>query len=161
MLQIPRWLGLVIFVALCLAAGGLGAMATTPEIDNWYRTLDKPSWNPPDYVFGPVWTLLYVLMGLAAWRIWQFAGLRQAATPLGLFMIQLLLNIAWSWIFFGAHAIGAALVEIVLLWAAILATTIAFFRRSPLAGGLMLPYLAWVTFASLLNYAIWRLNSGA
>lgn len=155
-----RWIGLVLFVLICLGAGGLGAVATTPEIDGWYRTVAKPEWNPPDWVFGPVWTTLFVLMGISAWLVWKPAGFKYAATPLSLFALQLILNVAWSWIFFGLHQIGWAAVEIVILWMAILATTIAFFRRSKSAGWLLVPYLSWVTFASLLNFTIWRLNFG-
>ena len=153
-----RWIGLVAFIAVCLAAGSLGAIATTPEIDGWYRTLAKPTWNPPAGVFGPVWTTLYVLMALAAWLVWKPAGFQAAALPLTLFGGQLVLNVAWSWIFFGMHQPGWAFVEIVILWLAIAATTWAFFRRSPLAGWLLVPYLAWVSFAAVLNFTIWRLN---
>ena len=158
MTQAARWIGLAFFVLLCLGAGGLGAIATTPEIDAWYKTIEKPSFNPPDWIFGPVWTTLYVLMGIAAWLVWKRAGLKAAALPLGLFALQLLLNTAWSWIFFNMHLIGWAAVEIVLLWLAILATTVAFFKNSKLAGWLMVPYLAWVSFACVLNFALWRLN---
>lgn len=154
-----RWIGLIIFIVICLGAGALGAIATTPEIEGWYRTIAKPSWNPPDWIFGPVWTTLYVLMAVAAWLIWRPAGYSAAATPLTLFAGQLLLNIAWSWIFFSLHQPGWAFAEIVLLWLAIVATTAAFFRSLPLAGCLMLPYLAWVSFAAVLNFTIWQLNS--
>jgi len=155
-----RWIGLVVFVMVCLAAGGLGAVATTPEIGGWYKTLGKPSWNPPDRVFGPVWTTLFVLMGIAAWLVWQRDGFKAAAKPLSLFAVQLVLNVAWSWIFFGLHQPGWAFVEIVILWLAILATTILFFRCSKIAGWLLVPYLAWVSFASVLNFTIWRMNMG-
>lgn len=151
---------MVVFVVTCLGAGGLGAIATTPEIDGWYATIAKPDWNPPSYVFGPVWTTLYVMMAIAAWLVWNPAGFRAAAMPLTLFAIQLGLNVAWSWIFFGAHQPGWAFAEILVLWLAIVATTFAFFRRSRYAGWLLLPYLAWVSFASLLNFAIWRLSAG-
>jgi tryptophan-rich sensory protein len=153
-----RWTGLAIFIAVCLGAGGLGAIATTPEIDGWYRTLAKPAWNPPDSVFGPVWTTLYVLMAIAAWVVWNQEGGKAAGTPLKLFGVQLALNVAWSWIFFGVHQPGWAFVEIVILWLAILASTVAFFRRSKIAGWLLMPYLAWVSFAAVLNFSIWRLN---
>ena len=155
-----RWIGLVVFVAVCLGAGGLGAMATTPEIDSWYKTIEKPSWNPPDYVFGPVWTTLFVMMAIAAWTIWKQDGFQKTATPLTLFFLQLALNVGWSWIFFGFHQIGWAFAEIIVLWLTIVMTTIAFFRRSKIAGWLMMPYLAWVSFASVLNFTIWRLNTG-
>lgn len=153
-----RWIVLVIFLAVCLGAGGLGAIATTPEIEGWYRTLAKPSWNPPDYVFGPVWTTLYVWMAIAAWLVWKPEGFRAAAMPLALFASQLVLNIAWSFIFFGMHQPGWALLEIVFLWLAIVATTVSFSRRSRVAGWLLAPYLAWVSFAAVLNAVIWRMN---
>jgi len=149
---------LVIFIVVCLGAGGLGSVATTPEIDGWYRTLAKPSWNPPDYVFGPVWTALYILMAIAAWLVWKPAGLKAAALPLSLFAVQLLLNVAWSWIFFGLHQTGWAFAELVILWLAITATMITFFHRSTLAGWLLVPYVAWVSFAGALNFALWRMN---
>ncbi|MBL6706830.1 MAG: tryptophan-rich sensory protein [Planctomycetaceae bacterium] len=155
-----RWIGLALFVLVCLGVGGLGAVATTPEIDGWYRTVVKPEWNPPSWVFGPVWTTLFVLMGISAWLVWMPAGFKEASTPLSLFAAQLILNVAWSWIFFGMHQIGWAAVEIVILWMAILATTVAFFRLSTAAGWLLVPYLGWVTFASVLNFMIWRLNAG-
>ncbi|QDV22572.1 TspO/MBR family protein [Aureliella helgolandensis] len=151
-------LGLAVCIAICLGAAGLGAIATTPEIDDWYKTLAKPSWNPPAYLFGPVWTTLFVMMAIAAWLVWKPAGLQAAKRPLCLFTLQLVLNVAWSWVFFHFHQPGWAFVEIVILWIAIFATTVAFFRRSKLAGGLLLPYLAWVTFASVLNFTIWQLN---
>ena len=153
-----HWIGLLIIVTICLGAGGLGAAATTPEIDGWYMTIEKPSWNPPDYIFGPVWATLYIMMAVAAWLVWKPEGFKGAATTLTLFAAQLGLNVAWSWIFFGMHQPGWAFVEIVILWLAIVATTIAFFQKSKIAGGLMVPYLAWVSFASVLNFAIWRLN---
>lgn len=154
-------LGLAVCVLICLSAGGLGAVATTPEIDGWYKTLAKPSWNPPAAVFGPVWTTLFILMGIATWRIWKSAGMRNAALPLGLFAVQLILNVAWSWIFFGMHQPSWAFAEILLLWLAIAATAIAFFRRDLLAGSLLIPYLAWVSFAAVLNFTIWQLNAAA
>ncbi len=159
MIKRAEWIGLIVFIFVCLGAAGLGAVATTPEIDGWYKSLDKPTWNPPSYIFGPVWTTLYVMMAIAAWMVWRQAGLAAARLPLTLFAIQLVLNVAWSWIFFGMHQPGWALIDIGLLWLAILATTLLFINRSRAAGALMLPYLAWVSFASLLNFAIWRLNA--
>ena len=155
-----RWIGLAIFIGVCLGAGGLGAIATTPEIDGWYRTLAKPTWNPPDSVFGPVWTTLFILMAIAAWLVWQREGFKAAALPMTLFGVQLVLNVSWSWVFFGMHQPGWAFVEIVILWLAIVATTAAFFRRSQIAGCLLVPYLGWVSFAAVLNFTIWRLNTG-
>jgi tryptophan-rich sensory protein len=158
MTRLARLIGLAVLIAICLGAGGLGAIATTPEIDGWYRSLAKPTWNPPDSVFGPVWTTLFVMMAIAAWLVWKPAGVKAAATPLALFASQLVLNVAWSWIFFGMHQPGWAFVEIVALWMAIVATTVAFFRRSKVAGCLLVPYLAWVSFAAVLNFTIWMLN---
>ena len=158
MTETQRWIGLVIFIVVCLGAGGLGAFATTPEIGGWYQTIAKPSWNPPAFVFGPVWTTLYIMMAIAAWLIWKPAGFKAAGAPLALFGGQLMLNIAWSFLFFGLHQPGWAFGEIVLLWLAIAATMASFFRRSQLAGWLLAPYLAWVSFASVLNFALWRLN---
>lgn len=147
------------FVAVSLAAGAIGSLATAQAIPTWYPTLAKPAWNPPSWVFGPVWTTLYVLMGAAAWLVWQRSrGLREVRVPMALFALQLVLNAAWSLIFFGLHALGAAFVEILLLWLAILATLLSFWRVRPLAGALLLPYLGWVSFASGLTYAVWRLN---
>jgi len=156
---LARWAGLVTFIVLCLGAGGLGAIATTPEIPTWYQDLVKPSWNPPAYLFGPVWTALFVMMAIAGWLVWKPRGFTQAAVPLTLFGSQLVLNVAWSWIFFGAHQPGWAFLEIIVLWLAILATTASFFRSDKTAGWLMIPYLAWVSFASVLNFTIWRLNT--
>ena len=150
---------MIISIAICLGAGGLGAIATTPEIDGWYKTIEKPSWNPPGYVFGPVWTALYIMMGVAAWLVWKREGFKKAKISLVLFGVQLLLNVVWSWIFFNLHQPGWAFVEIVVLWIAIVATTVAFFKRQKIAGWLMMPYLAWVSFASVLNFTIWQLNS--
>ena len=158
MTERTRWIGLAIFLGICLGAGGLGAIATTPEIDGWYRTVAKPTWNPPNSVFGPVWTTLFVMMAIAAWLVWRPAGFIAAKVPLLLFTAQLALNVAWSWIFFGLHQPGWAFVEIVFLWAAIAVTMRAFFLRSQFAGCLLVPYLTWVSFATVLNFAIWRLN---
>jgi translocator protein len=148
----------VVILVICFAAAGLGSVATTPNIPTWYATLAKPSWNPPNWLFGPVWTALYVCMSVAAWLVWRQGGLQQARTPLTLFAVQLALNAGWSWLFFWFHMPGPAFVEILVLLTAIAATTIAFWPRSLAAGILMLPYLGWVAFASVLNFEIWRLN---
>ena len=158
MTQRTRWIGLAIFLVACLGAGGLGAIATTPEIESWYKTIRKPWWNPPNYVFGPVWTTLFILMAIAGWLVWKPSGFRLAVLPLALFVVQLILNVTWSWIFFGLHLPGWAFAEIVVLWLAIVATTAAFFRCSKVAGWLLMPYLAWVGFAGFLNFTIWQLN---
>ncbi len=152
-------LGLLLFLGLSFAAALIGSLFTGAAITTWYDTIAKPSWTPPNWIFGPVWTLLYLAMAVAAWLVWRQAGWSQAATGLTLFFVQLVLNAAWSALFFGARNPGLAFAEILLLWCAILATLLAFWRVRPLAGMLFVPYLAWVTFASALNYAIWRLNS--
>ena len=103
-----HWISLIVFLIVCLGAGGLGAIATTPEIDDWYKTVAKPSRSPPDSVFGPVWTTLYILMAIAAWLVWKPAGFRDTVVPLTLFGLQLVLNVCWSWIFFGMHQPGWA-----------------------------------------------------
>jgi benzodiazapine receptor len=151
-----RWPALVVLIVVCFAVGGLGGLATAPNIPTWYAGLQKPSWTPPDSVFGPVWSALYLAMAVAAWLVWRKGD---AALPLTIFAVQLALNGAWSWLFFALHSLGAAFVDVVLLWAAIVATTVVFWRRSAAAGLLLLPYLAWVSFAAVLNLAIWRLNA--
>lgn len=154
-----RWIGLVVSILICFAAAGIGSLATTPQIPGWYANLAKPAWTPPGWIFGPVWTLLYLMMAVAAWLVWRQAGFAGAKLPLALFAIQLALNSLWSVLFFGLQNPGAAAVEIILLWAAILATMVTFWRRSRVAGGLLAPYLAWVSFAAVLNVAIWRMNA--
>ena len=149
------WLALVVLLILCFAVAGVGGLATAPSIPNWYAGLAKPSWTPPGWIFGPVWSVLYLSMAVAAWLVWRQAVAR-AAVPMTLFGIQLVFNAAWSWLFFGLHSPGAASVDIVLLWMAIAATTVVFWRRSTLAGILFVPYLIWVSFAAVLNFAIWR-----
>ncbi|MDZ4821050.1 MAG: TspO/MBR family protein [Planctomycetota bacterium] len=151
-------LGLVIALTLCLAAGGLGSLATTPKIDGWYATIVKPSWNPPAAVFGPVWTVLYIMMGISTWLVWRNAGWGAANPALLAFGVQLILNTLWSFLFFGLENPGLAAIGIELLWLAILVTIILFWRHSRAAAWLLVPYLAWVTFASALNFTIWQLN---
>ena len=153
-----RWLALVFWFVLCFGVAGLGGRWSAGEITGWYRTLARPTIAPPNWVFGPVWTLLYGLMAFAAWRVWLAPPSPARGWALGLFLVQLALNLAWTWIFFRQHALGAALIEVVILWAVIGATTVAFSRVGAGAGWLMAPYLAWVTFASVLNGAFWRLN---
>jgi benzodiazapine receptor len=150
--------GLVLFVALCLGIAALGAAVTATSVKTWYANLAKPSFNPPDAVFGPVWTVLYILMGIAAWRVWRIADRDTARGPLTLFALQLALNLGWSVVFFGLQKIGAAVATIVVLWVAILVTMLAFRTVDRVAALLMAPYLAWVTFATVLNIAVWQLN---
>jgi tryptophan-rich sensory protein len=153
------WAGLFLFVAVCFAVAGTGGAVTAPKIGTWYATLAKPSWTPPDWIFAPVWSLLYLSMAVAAWLVWRQSGWAGAVAPLTLFGVQLLLNASWSWVFFGLERPGLALADVLLLLAAIAATTVAFWRRSKLAGMLFLPCLTWVGFASALNFAVWRLNA--
>lgn len=152
-------IGLAVFLALCFCVAGLGSMATVPNVPTWYAGLAKPTWTPPGWLFGPVWTLLYFSMAFAAWLVWRRDGWSNARLPLAMFAVQLALNAAWSWLFFAFHCPGLAFFELVLLWSAILATTILFWRRSTAAGVLFVPYLLWVSFAAALNFAIWRLNA--
>ena len=153
----PRsWIALVGFILLAQGAGIVGALFTTPSIPTWYATLVRPDLAPPNWVFGPVWTTLFLLMGIAAYLVWRkHAHTRRA---LGLFFLQLGLNVLWSFLFFGLHNPGAAFVEIILLWITIALTMRAFWHYSKVAVLLLLPYLAWVTFAGILNYFIWILN---
>lgn len=150
--------GFSVFLALCLAVAALGGAATASSVGTWYPSLAKPPFNPPNWIFAPVWTTLYFMMAIAAWRVWRRDGLRQARSALTLFALQLVLNLAWSVLFFGMRMIGAALVEIIVLLLAIVATTLVFWQRNRVAGMLFLPYAAWVAFATVLNAALWRLN---
>ena len=152
------WFALAGFVAVCFAAAALGVWLTGNAIESWYVTLNKPAWNPPNWLFGPVWSVLYLLMAIAAWIVWRHRGWHAGRVPLVLFAVQLALNAAWSGLFFGLRSPGAGMVEIILLWGAILATLISFGRVSRGAAALMVPYLLWVSFAAVLNLAIWRLN---
>ena len=147
--------GAVGWLVVTFAAAALGARFLP---DAWYRQLNKPAWNPPNWIFAPVWAILYLLMAAAAWLVWRHYGLGGALIPFILFVAQLLLNAAWTWLFFGRHRIRGALIDIAVLWVTILVTLIFFGRLEPLAGILLLPYLAWVSFAMLLNWTIWRLN---
>ena len=153
------WLGLVVFLVVCFAAAGIGGAVTTPKIATWYATLTKPSWNPPNWIFGPVWSALYCCMAISAWLVWRQGGFSGVKVPLTLFGVQLVLNVLWSCLFFGLQNPGLAFVDVLLLWAAIAGTMVAFWQRSAIAGILFVPYLVWVSFASLLNFMIWRLNS--
>ena len=127
--------------------------------DEWYAQLNRPDFAPPDYVFGPVWTVLYLCMAVAAWLVWKSDRLTNTWRPLALFFTQLILNAAWTWLFFGLHRIDWAFFDIFLLLSAIAATIVFFLRTSRIAGLLLVPYLAWVTFASALNFEYWRLNA--
>lgn len=149
--------GLVVAFASTFAAAGVGIRATVPSVNTWYLTLRKPSWVPSGRTIGRIWTVLYVLMAVAAWLVWREEG-TDAWLPLLLYAIQLALNSAWSVLFFGLKNPRAALGEIVLLWTAILATLILFWVVSPIAALLLVPYLAWVLFAANLNRIVVRMN---
>ena len=151
--------GLVSAIVISQLVGAIGSLFTAQAIPTWYATLAKPALNPPAWVFGPVWTTLYVLMGVAAFLVWRKGwARREGKIALAVFVGQLLLNTLWSVLFFVLHSPGGALIEIVLLWGAIVATIIAFAKISKLAAWLLAPYLAWVSFAIYLNYAFWSLN---
>lgn len=152
-------LGLIALVGVCLAVSALGGAITATSVGTWYQGLEKPSFNPPDWVFAPVWTTLYILMGLAAWRVWRLGRVEGARAALVVFGAQLGLTLAWSLIFFGFEQIAWALLEIVVLFLAVIANTAMFWRIDRLAGGLIVPYAAWVAYATLLNAALWLLNS--
>ena len=146
-------------VLVPLACGFVGSLATRPAIPGWYAGLAKPAFAPPNWLFGPAWTLLYVLMGVASFLVWR-AGLSVPGVKPALvcYLAQLVLNLAWSWLFFALRSPLAGLVEIAVLWCAIIVTTVLFFRVSAAAGALMLPYIGWVSFAGALNASLWWLN---
>ncbi|HMH66218.1 MAG TPA: TspO/MBR family protein [Rhizomicrobium sp.] len=147
---------LLAFLIVTLGVGASASLFTAPEIPTWYAGLVHPAIAPPNWIFAPVWTTLYVVMAFAAWRVWKQTGVK--SVEMAAFAVQLILNFAWSGIFFGLHRIGAALVEIAALDLAILVTAGLFFRRDRPAGLLMLPYLAWTGFATALTHAFWKLN---
>ena len=146
---------LIAWLAICFAAAATGVFVTMGQ---WFADLNKPSWNPPSWLFGPVWTLLYIAMAVAAWLVWRTGGWKLRTPALALFMFQWLLNALWTPLFFGLHRIDLALIDITLMWLAIAATIAAFYRISKSSAYLLIPYLAWVTFATALNFAIWRIN---
>ena len=153
-----RWLGLIAWLALALAAGAVGALATA-EARDFYAGLVRPPWAPPGWLFGPVWTTLYVMMGVAAWLVWRQAGWSEAAVALSLFVAQLAFNALWSWIFFARRSGALAFAEILLLAVLIIATMLAFARVRTAAALLLLPYLAWVGYATALTWTLWRANA--
>lgn len=149
-------LALAAWLALSFAAAAMGGLFLPGE---WYAGLRKPAWNPPNGIFAPVWTALYTIMAVAAWLVWRRGGFAGQRRALSLFLLQLLFNALWSPLFFGLRNPALGFLDIVLLWLALLATMITFWKARRLAGALLLPYLAWVTFASALNLTLWRLNS--
>jgi benzodiazapine receptor len=148
-------LGLAGWLLITFAAAWIGSRYMPGA---WYESLVKPSWNPPNAIFAPVWSILYILMGVAAWMVWRRSGFSAAGAALAIFIIQLFLNTLWSYLFFGLHRPDMAFFDIVALWVAVLFVMMLFWREDKYAGALMLPYLAWVSFASYLNFTLWRLN---
>lgn len=150
---------LFLSISICLLTGGLGSLVTTPSVSTWFPTLIKPSFSPPNWLFAPVWTILFILMGISAYLIWD-KGLKKKVVKeaLLIFVFQLFLNFLWSLFFFGLHQPFLAFLEIIVLWIAILLTILKFRKISKTAGYLLLPYIAWVTFAAFLNFTITKLN---
>ena len=152
-----QFIGLIAWLAVSFIAAAIGAAASV-RAGSFYTQLVRPDWAPPPEVFGPVWTVLYALMGISAWMIWRVGGFRAARTALTLFLVQLVVNALWSWLFFGWHLGALAFADIVVLWALVLATLIVFWRLNRWAAALLVPYLLWISFAAALNLAVWQLN---
>lgn len=150
---------LLVFVVVCLAAGRLGAALTEPALEGWYDTLQKPNWTPPDVVFPVAWSILFVTMGIAAWLVWKTAERGELRLPMTLFFGQLVINVLWSFSFFGQRSPFLGLICLSALVLAVIITTIAFTRVSRAAGWLFLPYLLWLGYAGALNFAIWKMNA--
>ena len=150
-------LGLAGWLAVSFIAAAIGSIANV-QAGPFYTALVRPDWAPPPDVFGPVWTILYALMGIAAWLVWRVGGFRAARAALSLFLVQLAVNALWSWLFFAWHLGALAFVDILLLWVLVLATLVAFWRIRPLAGAMLVPYLLWISFAAALNLSVWQLN---
>lgn len=149
---------LIICIIVPLVIGALGGVATTSGLESWYQTIQKPSFNPPNYLFGPVWSLLYILMGISFYLILISKNQKPKTKAIAIFVIQIILNLAWSFIFFKFHLLGWALIEIILIWIAVLAMITIFYRINKVAAFLQIPYLVWVSFASILNGAFWYIN---
>lgn len=158
-MKINNFWKLILSVLICLSAGFIGSIFTTPSIPSWYATLDKPSFNPPNWLFAPVWTTLFILMGIAVFLIWR-KGLKkkEVKNALLIFLFQLIFNTLWSFLFFKFHSPFWALVDIAVLWVLILLSLVKFWKINKAAGMLLIPYLLWVSFASILNYFIYKLN---
>jgi benzodiazapine receptor len=148
-------IALTAWLLFCFVPASTAVFVST---DGWYAALHKPAWNPPAWVFGPAWSLLYALMAVAAWLVWREGGWKAQGRTLGLFLLQWLLNALWTPLFFVLHRPGIAFAEIVLLWLVLAATLVSFWRIRQVAGILLVPYLAWVSFAAALNFTIWRMN---
>ena len=153
-----RWLPLGLFLVLAFAAAAIGGLATATSVETWYPTLRKPEWSPPNSIFGPVWTLLYILMAVSTWRVWRTGNPLDARRTVSLYSAQLTLNALWSILFFGLRQTGLAFAEILVLWAVLVAIQIRFWRADRIAAWLWLPYVAWVSFAAVLNGTVWSLN---
>ena len=154
-----KWFGLIGWLVISFVAAGFGAVASIHAAE-FYQGLVRPPWAPPGWLFGPVWSVLYTAMGISAWLVWVKQGFSGARAGLWLFMAQLMANGLWSWLFFAWHRGAPAFIDVVVLWVLILCTVVAFWRVRPVAGVLLLPYLAWVSFASALCYTTWKLNPG-
>ena len=156
-MDIPSILVLVAFVGACFLAAATGAVFPPGD---WYERLAKPSWRPPNWLFAPVWTVIYLTIAVSGWLVWRKYGFAGATLPLAIYLLQLVLNAAWTPIFFGLRRPDLAFFEIVMLWLSIVATIATFRSLNAAAAWLLLPYLAWVTFAATLNFSVWRLNRG-
>ncbi len=152
-----QMIGLAGWLLVSFIAAAIGAAASIQAAD-FYAQLNQPEWAPPASVFGSVWSVLYLLMGISAWLVWRQSDARATRTALTLFLIQLILNALWSWLFFGWHLGALAFADVILLWIFIVATLVAFLRHSNAAGLMLVPYLLWVTFAAALNYTVWQLS---
>lgn len=150
-------LGFLGWCLICFSAAAIGGLASA-QAGSFYQALIRPNWAPPGWLFGPVWTVLYILMAISAWLVWRSHGFQKAGFALSLFLVQLAVNALWTWLFFVWHLGAWAFVEILVLWALIFATTFTFWRFRVVAGALLLPYLAWVTFASVLTWSVWKRN---
>jgi tryptophan-rich sensory protein len=157
-LEAKPWFMLIVFLFICLGGASVASFLTARGVREWYPHLRKPPGTPPGFVCGPVWSVLYILMAVSVWLVWREYGWRGGGSALLLFFAQLALNMAWSGIFFGARLPGVAFAEIVILWLAILFNIVVFHWLTPIAALLLVPYLFWVTYASYLNFGIWRLN---
>lgn len=149
--------GLLVWLVITFITAAIGAVASV-EAGSFYLQLERPPWAPPAGVFGPVWSTLFALMGIAAWLVWRVGGFTAASVALILYLVQLVINMLWSWLFFGWHLGGWAIVDVIVLWGLIITTLVGFWRVSRLAGVLLVPYLLWVSFAAVLNYTVWQLN---
>jgi translocator protein len=157
-MEISSIIGLACFIAACFLAALTGAWFRPGD---WYERLKKPSWRPPNQLFAPVWTVLYLMIAVAGWLVWRDVGFANARLPLEVYALQLILNAAWTPLFFGLHRPDLGFVDIVLVWLSIVVTIVLFYPINASAALLLVPYLAWVTFATALNFAVWRLNSAA